>query len=320
MTRGRWTKPGVTPGLLIGILVVSTVPPCRSQAQTAAPSIRSVVNAASFGPGLPSGGALATILIDNLTGPQGTRVNPFSPPLPWTSYPNVWVNNAPAPILFVYIPAPGQTGPAQINFQVPLERNGTYNYPLSSPAAPDNFAISIPKLGLTFTGPYGNDPGTVGIFADAGGYAIAFDTSDNSVINAQSPAHPGDTVTLYVDDLFRSWPPPPIATPVPQQPSFPQDTDFPVLVTVSLFLGNLPDPCCTGPYSYYVGDTKLQIASPQLAPGLVGVEQVNFTVPADQPPGDYALFFYDDTCNPNYIFGCPGAPRPVKQYVKLPVR
>ncbi|MCZ2147881.1 MAG: hypothetical protein LC126_08885, partial [Bryobacterales bacterium] len=37
------------------------------------------------------------------------------------------VNGALAPILAVYIPAPGETSRAQVNIQVPMERNATLN-------------------------------------------------------------------------------------------------------------------------------------------------------------------------------------------------
>src|SRR5579872_3412572 len=63
----------------------------------------------------------------------------------------------------------------------------------------------------------------------------------------------------------------------------------------------------------------LNVTFEGLAPGFVGVEQIQFVVPANQQPGDWALFFNIGTdINGN----CPtGHETPSSgPYVKIPVR
>jgi len=86
--------------------------------------IQAVVNSASFQPGMPRGGALASIFVSGLTGTPRITVAPSLSLLPQElAGITVTVNGATAPILAVAIPSKGQNG--QINIQVPLERNST---------------------------------------------------------------------------------------------------------------------------------------------------------------------------------------------------
>jgi len=100
----------------------------------AAPSVSwsqvQVLNSASLQPGLPTGGALATIFFAI---PQGFPLSsygsfsaPATGPLPFRLGDiEVIVNNAMAPLLAVDIPFPGQSTYGRIDFQVPMARNGT---------------------------------------------------------------------------------------------------------------------------------------------------------------------------------------------------
>src|SRR5581483_5072132 len=84
----------------------------------------SVVNSASYEPGLPAGGALATLFCTGVPGTPGLYVAPSGASLPFAlSGIHIEVNSILAPVLAVFIPGPGQTAPAQVNFQVPVERN-----------------------------------------------------------------------------------------------------------------------------------------------------------------------------------------------------
>ena len=102
-------------------LILSIAPQGWSQLK-----IQAVVNSASFQPGMPSGGMLATIFVSGLTGTPGLVTAPSTLPLPFQlAGVSVAVNGAAAPILAVYIPTSAQNAYGQINIQVPIERSMT---------------------------------------------------------------------------------------------------------------------------------------------------------------------------------------------------
>jgi hypothetical protein len=57
-----------------------------------------------------------------------------------------------------------------------------------------------------------------------------------------------------------------------------------------------------------------------LAPGMIGVEQINFVVPANQAPGDWALFVNIGSCPDGRGNKCHPQGASSSPYVKLPVR
>jgi hypothetical protein len=137
-------------------------------------------------------------------------------------------------------------------------------------------------------------------------FAAALHSSDSSPVTPQHPAHPGETIIVYGDDFFSTWPPPPIGIPV-DQPAFFQQGQRPAgQVTAGpgyLYLQTypLPSPCpppqegglCT------VSTTNtpaLQVTFASLASGKVGIEEIDFVVPANQQPGNWALFFNVGSC------------------------
>jgi uncharacterized protein (TIGR03437 family) len=287
--------------------------------------IRDVVNAASFREGMPSGGALATIFCSGLGEAPGMYT--ASPPLPFKlAGVEVTVNGAPSPILAVYIPAPGQSAPAQINFQVPVERNSTFD-PLGTPDKVTVVVKSDAVLGSGTLPELGGDrPGWGGFFADSNGYVIAQHASDNSLVTLQNPARAGETIIAYGDDFFTVWPPPPMAVPAPQQPLSTLNTNVPKFIGwTELYLQDYPTTTqCAGmgfPCGSQATSAPLSIQFAGLAPGMIGVEQINFVVPAGQAPGDWALFFNAGSCAPiaqNVCSSTGGANS--SPYAKLPVR
>jgi uncharacterized protein (TIGR03437 family) len=85
-------------------------------------------NSASGQLGMPRGGALASIYLSHLKCKPGLFTASPARPLPFQlAGVQVVVNGALAPTLAVYIPAPGETSRAQMNIQVPMERNATLN-------------------------------------------------------------------------------------------------------------------------------------------------------------------------------------------------
>jgi hypothetical protein len=129
----------------------------------------------------------------------------------------------------------------------------------------------------------------------------------------QNHAHPGEQIIAFGDDFFSTWPPPPMGVPVPEQPVY---SPFPNLG--SIFVSNLIEDTVT-PYQAlylqkYVGSECIEgqtvcfysyttipavpIDAELLAPGMIGVEEIIFHVPANQQPGNWPLFFNTGSCPP----------------------
>ena len=156
-----------------------------------------------------------------------------------------------------------------------------------------------------------------GFFADANGYTIAQHATDYSLVTPENPARPGETIIAYATDFFDVWPPPPVGLPAPLQPL---SQILPALFTRRspgcLFLQDYPRLFMI--YQSIPSTPPMETTFLGLAPGMVGVEQINFVVPANQPPGDWALFFNIGSCGllpgQHSLVGASGP------YVKLPVR
>jgi uncharacterized protein (TIGR03437 family) len=99
------------------------------------------------------------------------------------------------------------------------------------------------------------------LFSDANGYGIAQHASDYSPITSSSPAHPGELVIVYATGLG--------AADKPQQTGYPPPQN--------LLSGIL------GPADVVLAGTTTQVLFEDLAPGLVGVNQINFQVPSSTP-------------------------------------
>lgn len=280
-------------------------------------------NPTSRAPGIPRGGALATITCSGIRGGPGLVRAPSSSPLPFVlAGTRVLVNGALAPILSVYLPADEST-PAQIVFQVPLERNSTI---------PSDGILDIPRLDIRL--PTSNDVGiwfdpnpyaAVGpgaFFSDPDGYVLAEHASDHSPVTLNNPARPGETITAYANDLFPVWPPPPIGIPVPQQPRFQYAPELAASRAGAdsgyLFLQDYPPYDQSAPT--YTNTPALKILFQGLAPGKIGIEQIDFVVPQNQPPGDWALFFNRGSCPDGSGTACSTAPAGSSPPVLLPVR
>lgn len=332
-----------------------------SQAQ-----IQAIVNSASFQPGvtepttgivpqviqgLPSGGALATAFVSGIAGygiVPGNYVAPASSPLPRElGGVSVGVNGAFAPILSVYIPPQGSAAYAQINFQMPLERNSITQGSPACVYCPGPTYVSVAGAtgtagvaGASATFPAGLR-GMGAFFSDANGYAIALHASDNSPVTTTNPAHPGETIIAFADDFFDVWPPPPIGIPVPAQSSFTYffDSDAVFFAAAAqaptpavvggqyaaggLFLQDYPTLTLvsSGPYGSFTNSPALQITYEGLAVGRIGVEEIHFVIPQNQAPGNWALFFNTLSCTNFGGKSCTNSgPSVSSAYVTLPVQ
>jgi uncharacterized protein (TIGR03437 family) len=214
--------------------------------------ILNVTNAATFDPGMPRGGALASIFCTGLTGISGTVAAATSNPLPrMLAGVSVRINDGTAAILSVSQLQDYQ----QINIQVPAERDAG----LPAFVRVDVFQGS--SRGGSYNAPYS---AFGGFFTGADGYAVAQHAVDHTAVTKANPARPGETITAYTTGLLPSWPPPPIAVPVPSTPLFAADTSFVSATNATLL---------------FVG----------LSPGSAGLGQVNFVIPEDASPGDFRL-------------------------------
>ena len=308
------TRPAALSSLLVAI-----VTGMWGQAQ-----IVSVTNAASSSQGgLPYGGALATAYVSGLADlTAGTYIAPSSQALPNSlGGVQVIINGALAPLLAVVVPA-GSSTPIQVNFQVPLERN-VPTPPGMTVIGPTATAV-LSQLSVPLSAPAWG-----AFFSDANGYAAALHASDLTPVTTQSPAQPGESIITYADDLFTTWPPPPIGIPVPPQVSF-QIANFPPRNPGYLYLQAYPQYttyiCPTYPFGCLISVTNtpaLQITFEGLAPGRIGVEEIDFVVPADQQPGNWPLFINIGSCPDGS--GAPGKcgtgslPAESGPYVLLPV-
>jgi len=290
----------------------------------AQPKIVSVVNAASSQPGLPYGGALATVYVSGLSGLKpGTYTAPLSQALPYSlGGVAVLVNGAFAPILSVIIPSEPSAS-IQVNFQVPLERNAVVGPGGASSLPGSGMSVSATISSADMTG-LPASPYWGGFFADANGYATAVHASDLTAVTAQNPAHPGESIIAYADSFFLTWPPAPIGIPAPTQVQFQVLTSF----TSYLYLQAYPQPtpCSVPPrlnncINFVTNTPALQITFEGLAAGKVGIEEIDFLVPANQQPGNWALFFNLGSCpDGSGVPGTCGASGATSSpYVLLPV-
>lgn len=276
---------------------------------------------------MPSGGALATVFCSGITTNPGVFVPSSSTPLPFElGGVRVEVNGVLAPLLAVVIPPKSQTGAyAQINFQVPLERNSALDSDISE-ISQENVVVFVSSSdGHASSTILAAVRGGGGFFSDANGYAIAQHASDYSLVTTQNPAHAGETLIVYADDFFEVWPPPPIGLPAPSQPllSYNHGLNRPDLLFFGqdLYLQSYPSINPIGGASI-PKPPALQILFEGLAPGMVGVEQINFVVPGSQAAGDWPLFFNYVPCTNGAVQNCNGNPGigVSSPYALIPVR
>ena len=158
------------------------------------------------------------------------------------------VNGIAVPMLFV--------SPSQINAQMPFQADGNVTLILRTPGGvSDNFNLSVlPGAPSVFrSGTAGPDTGIPTMLRDRNG----------ELVTQSNPVHWSDVITIYLTGLGRTSPA--VETGVPA----PGDPPASVLVMPSVTLGGVP----------------LQVNFAGLAPGQVGVYQINATVPRNVPLG-----------------------------------
>ena len=156
--------------------------------------------------------------------------------------------------------------PTQVNFQVPWETAlGTATVTVNVNGGASN-SISVSVLGAA-----------PGLFATSSGHA-AVQNSDFSLNDPGNPAKVGSTIVAYLSGSG------------PVSPAVADGAATPLGPLVS----------ATSQSSATIGSSTAQVAFAGLAPGFVGLVQVNIVVPSDLQTGDYplAITIGNETSNP----------------------
>ena len=222
-----------------------TVLPWNFSSSVPPPNITSVVNAGNFGSDVAPGGLISVF---------GTNLSPLNIasseiPLP-TALANscLTVDGLPVPILFV--------SPTQVNAQMPFQAVGDVTLILRTPGGISNdFNLVI-------------EPNAPSVFSGAGPddnipTVVRYD--DNELVTPSHPIHrsSGSALVIYLTGLGQTAPA--VAT---GQPASSNPLSYSVVQpTVTL------------------GGVNLPVLFSGLAPGLVGVDQINVSVPTNVPTG-----------------------------------
>ena len=212
------------------------------------PTITAVVNAASYQPGLPSGG-LATLFGANLSPVVGTES-----PGGATSYKgvSVTIGGRLAPLFAVA----NVNGQEQINFQVPTEV-------LTSVAEQPVQLNNNGSITLMNSAIFVMQPGIFEYFPS--GTSIPYGVivnPDGSLMGPSNPAARGSTVVMYTTGLG------------PMSPALSTGQ-----------LGPVPLAYTTNPVLVEINGISATVLFSGAAPGFIGLDQVNFTIAEQTPVG-----------------------------------
>lgn len=214
-------------------------------AAVAAPKINRVVNAADFSEPVAPGG-LVTLFGDQLS-PVNLATSDL--PLPAALGEScLTVNGVAAPMLFV--------SSSQVNAQLPFNVDGNATLVLHTPGGvSDNFNLDIlPAAPSVFRS---------GSAGPVTGIATIIRADNSELVTGSNPIHPEDQIIIYATGMGRTSPPVATGVPAPENP-LPQ-----VILPATVDLGGVALPV------RYAG----------LAPGQVGVYQINADVPYYVPLG-----------------------------------
>jgi uncharacterized protein (TIGR03437 family) len=222
-----------------------TVLPWSYDASVAVPHINAVVNAADLKTGIAPGGLIS------LFGTQLSPVNLATSeiPLPTALADScLTVNGFPVPILFV--------SPNQINAQMPFETVGNVSMILRTPGgSSDTFNLQVlPGAPSVFRS---------GVAGPATDVPTIIRNSNGELVTDSDPIHRNDVLVIFLTGLGLTSPAVPTGMPAPMSP-----------LAVAL-----TKPTVT------IGGMDLPLSYYGLAPGLVGVNQINVKVPANVPTG-----------------------------------
>src|ERR1039457_2628464 len=249
-------SPGTHPGLGAALLLDAKYQPkpaynsvagvLKSNNHTPAPSIAAVTNATSFAAGFVAPGEIATLCGNNLTSVTGINLAP-SLPLPTALLDvAVHVNGSPAPLFAV----DNVNGQQQINFQVPWEA-----------ANQTTATIEVLRTGIesqNLTAPVmAAQPGIINYSSGGNNFGVVLH-ANYQLADAGHPVKAGETVLIYCTGLGVVQSPPADGSPASGQTT-------------------IATPVVT------IGGVSGAVAFSGLAPGFVGLNQVNVVIPPGVP-------------------------------------
>jgi len=247
-----------------------------------------VTNAASFQVGVPAPGSIGTIFCTGLS-VTGVVSAPGTP-LPTTlAGATVTVGGVPA-FLFAVADLGGYQ---QINFQVPY---GIQYGSATSGAVLVNIVVTQSASRGTVTATPADE---IGAFFRSGStqYGIFQHGADYSLVTTESPAKAGETIIGYATGIEPPSPSVPAGQATPDSPLYwvPQTSEFLTVDLHTLYIagGGVTFGAATGAGLLFMG----------LAPGMVGVYQVNFVMP-NVESGVATVTLGQTTCVPNVIDAC----------------
>jgi uncharacterized protein (TIGR03437 family) len=222
-----------------------TVLPWSYDASVAPPSIKKIVNAADLSGGIAPGGLISVF---------GASLSPVNLatseiPLPTALADScLTVNGLPVPILFV--------SPNQLNAQMPFETVGNVSVILRTPGgSSDSFNLQVVP-----TAPSVFHSGVAGPNTDV---PTVFRNTNNQLVTDSDPIHKNDVLVIYLTGMGATTPS--VATGMPSPTS-------PLAVALN-------KPTVT------IGTSQLGLLYYGLAPGSVGVYQINVQVPSNIKAG-----------------------------------
>ena len=222
-----------------------TVFPWNFDVGAAPPRLDRIVNAADGTQPVAPGGLISVYGSDLSPVSQSSRSVPLPTILGDTC---LTVNGQPVPVMFV--------SPAQINAQLPFAIDGNTQLLLRTPGGVSD-ALNVTIL-----------PAAPSVFRNstAGpetGIATVVRSSNGLVVTPSNPVHRGDILTIYATGLGRTSPSVETGAPAPSEPL------ASALITPQITVGGMP--------------VEVQFAG--LAPGQVGVYQINVRVNDRVPLG-----------------------------------
>ncbi|HEV3197194.1 MAG TPA: PQQ-dependent sugar dehydrogenase [Bryobacteraceae bacterium] len=208
-----------------------------------------VVNAASFAQGMVAG-PLATVFAAGVMDAPGVAQASQIPLATSLNGVSVMVNGTLAPIYALA----NANGLELVNFQVPFAAAGQATASVVvSRGGQSGAAVTVPVLDVQ-----------PAVYISDGTQAVVVHNADYTLVTAASPLAPGEFAFLYATGLGRVANPPSTGAAAPVMP---------------------PLSALIGPLTVALAGLVCEVQYAGLAPGLVGVYQVNFRVPANAPSG-----------------------------------
>ena len=226
-----------------------TVLPWDYDAATVPPRLDRVVNAADFTLPVAPGGLISVFGSDLSPVNIATREVPLPTALGESC---LTVNGVPVPMLFA--------SSKQINGQLPFNIDGNATMVLRTPGGVSdslNFTVLPSAPGVFRSGIAGPETGIPTVIR----------MKNNDLVTPSNPIHPGDQLVIYLTGLGKTSPQVDTGMPAPMEPL------ASVLVQPDVTLSGVP----------------LQVLYAGLAPGEVGIYQINAIVPSRGIPTGFNL-------------------------------